>query len=264
LVREVFRLVREKEPNDRPEWLLYENVKGMLSSNRGWDFAAIQAEMGELGYDVQWQLLNSKDFGVPQNRERVFTLGHLRIKGRREIFPIGEKVNGSVCQQFTDGTGIAYCLDTGYGRGISPNYFDKAKRTQVIQIGNVMPTVTRDNPSQHDAGIIITEATKKGYSEAHEGDSINLSMPNSKTRRERVGKRIANTLDCSCNQATLSNIRIRRLTPRECMRLQGVPDSITDKIIQAGISDTQMYRAAGDAVTVTVIKAIAERIIVND
>ncbi|MDU6348415.1 MAG: DNA cytosine methyltransferase, partial [Clostridium sp.] len=62
LVREVFRLVREKEPADRPEWLLYENVKGILSSNSGWDFAAIQAEMGQCGYDVQWQLLNSKNF----------------------------------------------------------------------------------------------------------------------------------------------------------------------------------------------------------
>ena len=89
LVREVFRLVREKEPADRPEWLFYENVKGMLSSNRGWDFAEIQAEMGQLGYDVQWQLLNSKDFGVPQNRERVYTLGHLRGRGTRKVFHIG-------------------------------------------------------------------------------------------------------------------------------------------------------------------------------
>ena len=103
LVREVFRLVREKEPADRPEWLLYENVKGMLSSNGGWDFAAIQAEMGQCGYDVQWQLLNSKDFGVPQNRERVFIIGHLRTKGERKVFPIGREVNGSDCQQLTDG-----------------------------------------------------------------------------------------------------------------------------------------------------------------
>lgn len=89
LVREVFRLLKEKDPANRPEWLLYENVKGMLSSNKGWDFAAIQAEMGKLGYDVQWQLLNSKNFGVPQNRERVYTLGHLRTRGKQKIFPIG-------------------------------------------------------------------------------------------------------------------------------------------------------------------------------
>ena len=109
-------------------------------------------------------------------------------------------------------------------------------------------------------GVMIPEATQKGYAKAYEGDSINLSMPNSKTRRGRVGKGIANTLDCACNQATSQNGRIRRLTPRECMRLQGVPDYITDKLIVAGISDTQMYRAAGDACTVNVVYEIAKRL----
>lgn len=288
LVREVFRLVREKEPDDRPEWLLYENVKGMLSSNNGWDFAAIQAEMGQCGYDVQWQLLNSKDFGVPQNRERVYTLGHLSAKGSRKVFPIGESGrlhNKPVSDKSSDNE-ITLCL-TSKGQNNWTGSFVK-------QIGNVMPTATRGNPNQgrvydptglapclnqsdykrgtlipepmftltnHDIhGVMIPEATQKGYAKAYEGDSINLSMPNSKTRRGRVGKGIANTLDCACNQATLQNSRIRRLTPRECMRLQGVPDYITDKLIAAGISDTQMYRAAGDACTVNVIYEIARRL----
>ena len=82
LVREVFRVVRETAEEDRPQWLLYENVKGMLSSNGGLDFLGIILEMESLGYDIEWQTLNSKDFGVPQNRERVFTLGHLRSRGR--------------------------------------------------------------------------------------------------------------------------------------------------------------------------------------
>lgn len=99
LVREVFRLLREKEPEDRPEWIIYENVKGMLSSNKGWDFGSILAEMDDLGYDCEWNLLNSKNFGVPQNRERVYTIGHLRARGSdaRKIFPIRES-NQSIGQ----------------------------------------------------------------------------------------------------------------------------------------------------------------------
>ena len=88
LVREVFRILKERPADRRPEWLVYENVKGMLSSNQGWDFAAIQAEMGECGYDVTWQLFNSKDWGVPQNRERIYTIGHRRDRGDLDIFPI--------------------------------------------------------------------------------------------------------------------------------------------------------------------------------
>ena len=88
LVREVFRILAEIAEEDRPEWLIYENVKGMLSSNRGADFAAIILEMGDLGYDIEWELFNSKNFGVPQNRERVYTVGHLRSRGRKQIFPL--------------------------------------------------------------------------------------------------------------------------------------------------------------------------------
>lgn len=90
LVREIFRLVREMREEDRPEWLIYENVKGMLSSNRGFDFLAILLELDECGYDIEWQILNSKDFGVPQNRERVYTVGHLRRYGERKVFPLAE------------------------------------------------------------------------------------------------------------------------------------------------------------------------------
>ncbi len=77
LVREVFRLLRETEEEYRPTYLLYENVKGMLSSNKGFDFLEILIEMESLGYDrIEYSLLNSKNFRVPQNRERVFTIGH--------------------------------------------------------------------------------------------------------------------------------------------------------------------------------------------
>ena len=266
LVREVFRLVREKEPADRPEWLLYENVKGMLSSNNGWDFAAIQAEMGQCGYDVQWQIFNSKNFGVPQNRERVYTLGHLRAKGSRKVFPVRSESNQADCQQYTDGSGIAYCLDTGYGKGISKG---RAKRTQVIQIGNVMPTATRDNPNQgrvyDPTGLAPCLNKMEGggreplITEPCTVEGVNRGQKDQNGRRFKEPGEPMFTLTKQDIHGIAQSNRIRRLTPRECMRLQGVPDYITDKLIAAGISDTQMYRAAGDAVSVPVVYEIAKR-----
>lgn len=88
LVREIFRILDDLPEEDKPEWLIYENVKGMLSSNRGFDFLSILLEMDRRGYDTEWQLLNSKLHGVPQNRERVYTIGHLRKYGSKKIFPI--------------------------------------------------------------------------------------------------------------------------------------------------------------------------------
>jgi DNA (cytosine-5)-methyltransferase 1 len=103
--------------------------------------------------------------------------------------------------------------------------------------------------------INIPEATKQGFAVAQEGDSINLSIPNSKTRRGRVGKGVAQTLDTQTQQFTLKDKRIRRLTPIECCRLQGFPDDWVD-----GISDSQKYRCLGNAVTVNVVQAIMERL----
>ncbi|HUS89785.1 MAG TPA: DNA (cytosine-5-)-methyltransferase, partial [Desulfosporosinus sp.] len=90
LIREVFRLIRETPEEHRPKYILYENVKGMLSSNKGFDYLEILYQMDALGYDTERELLNSKNFGVPQNRERVFTLGHLRGRSTGKVFPLGE------------------------------------------------------------------------------------------------------------------------------------------------------------------------------
>lgn len=104
------------------------------------------------------------------------------------------------------------------------------------------------------APLRIKEATVKGYAEAHEGDSVNLAVPNSQTRRGRVGNQIANTLDTGCQQGVVVvdgvAYRIRKLTPRECFRLMGVDDADIDKIQAAGISNTQQYKMAGNSIVV--------------
>src|SRR5699024_1893439 len=114
-------------------------------------------------------------------------------------------------------------------------------------------------------GIAIKEATKKGYAIAEEGDSVNVQFPDSKTRRGRVGKQIANTLEASSiNQGVVESppkYRIRKLTPLECWRLQGFTDEAHEAVKQAGLSDSQRYKQAGNAVTVNVIGAIGERLI---
>lgn len=112
LIREIFRLLEETREEDRPRWLLYENVKGMLSSNRGFDFLAILLEMDRWGYDIEWQLLNSKYHGVPQNRERVYTVGHLGRYGRRKVFPIG-----STTENGQDGPQIRIVGNALYSNG---------------------------------------------------------------------------------------------------------------------------------------------------
>ena len=300
--------------------MVYENVKGMLSSNSGWDFLSILLAMDGLGYDVEWQTLNTKDFGIPQNRERVYTIGHLRKCGSKQILPItstdgkdsNTKINivGSTdpnkkIQQrkyIYGDDGLMGCLTaTDY------------KEPKIVQIGRI-ESDKRENPSAYrvydSQGLSPCLNTMQGggrephvlVKSATIGDSINLAFPNSTTRRGRVGKEVAQTLDRSCNQGVIvkacitpdriekrQNGRrfkedgepmftltkqdihgvfiqdgeeyvIRKLTPKECMRLQGVPDEYTDRLIQAGISDSQIYKAAGDGLSVPIAKEIGERI----
>ena len=224
----------------KPRLLLFENVKGLLSHDKGQTFRTIIRTLDELGYDLQWQVLNSKYHGVPQNRERVFIVGHLRGTPRPEVFPIGgdDKISNR---------------ENESGRGQS-----QAEHSTTVRDGM--------GDKADSTFIKVKEATSKGYDIATEGDSINYTHPKSKTRRGRVGKDIANTLDTSSNQATLENNKIRKLTPTECERLQGFPDGWTKTGIdengnEVEISDTQRYKTLGNAVTVNVIEDIVKKLI---
>ena len=177
LIREVFRILNEIEEEDRPEWLIYENVRGMLSSNKGFDFLSILLELDRGGYDAEWQILNSKYHGVPQNRERVYTIGHLRRKGCKKVFPIQgtdgtlgiqhepsrKKWGGKLFKQFpnekylsrndqfiTDiGTDTASTVTARYYKGISGHKENMVlEKAEINQIGRY-DSDHRENPSAY-------------------------------------------------------------------------------------------------------------------
>lgn len=182
-------------------------------------------------------MLNSKHFGVPQNRERVFIVGHSRGTSGRKIFPIGnsyEKIDKLPSERNTTNTLVA--------------------RYPACQSGSFIIE------NQQESVIHVKESTKKGYAVATVGDSVTLSHPDSKARRGRVGKQIANTILTGTEQAVISeDLRVRKLTPRECWRLQGFPDYAFDRAQQVN-SDSQLYKQAGNSVTVNVIEAIAKEL----
>lgn len=356
----------------RPRYLFLENVKGLLSHRGGDTFETILGTLDGLGYDVEWNVLNSKEY-VPQNRERVFIIGHLRGKSTRQVFPferddrkagqatpavvatgkdiaynlnaryeagprVDKKMNTVVSvgnsnpsekgmngeEMFTltaqdrhgvmqvgnvietdsfggnphrgrvyDPEGLSPCLNCMGGGGLEPKILQKPRGNNSGGTHEIAPTVTSNsyesnnlldvggiytNDSERfnrgtlpglsrtlkankaDAGILIREATSKGYSEATPGDSVNIAHPNSKTRRGRVGKQIANTLFTGEEQAVVTQeYRIRKLTPRECWRLQGFPDWAFDKAAKVN-SNSQLYKQAGNSVTVPVIYDIARRL----
>ena len=232
----------------KPKYLFLENVKGLLNHDKGNTFKTIIGALNELGYDVEWQVLNSKNFGVPQNRERVFIVGHFRGERSGNVFPFGGKVENA-------DPGLENEIKK-FGT-IQPNFNQSGI---VYETDGIAPTIRAYQGGNLEPKIRVKEATKQGYAEAEVGDSINLSHPNSKTRRGRVGKQIANTLLTGESQGVVEpDFRVRKLTPHECWRLQGFPDWAFYKAQEVN-SNSQLYKQAGNSVTVNVIAAIAERL----
>lgn len=340
----VMYLIGQLKEEDKPAYLFIENVKNLLSVNGGWDFARLLIEMERQGYDAEWQVLNSKDFGVPQNRERCFIIGHLRGRSTSKIFPIegtdGKNsvslnlfgcLNGRNSQRdrVYSGDELAPTISTKPGGNTEPkvsiifdaSHIGQDKKTRVYE--NVCPTLTsidykeprsvgvvcNVNPSgkgmngnvYDSTGLSPTLTTNKG-----EGNKIAIPVltPDRAEKRQN-GRRFkedgepmftltgqdrhgiaieveeaTKRLDTSCNQGIFVKvsdelivyavwyekyqcyIAIRKLTPKECFRLQGWSDDYFEKA-QFVNSDSQLYKQAGNGVTVTVIEAMARKMNVN-
>lgn len=297
LFLEVIRLLKERIKNKKaiPSYLLMENVKGLLSSNGGWDFARVQIEMDEAGYDVEWNVFNSAEV-VPQNRERIYIVGHLRGTSTRKVFPTQRKgryvskkqsikvVGNTSNTQHNSGK----VLDTnGLSSTLTASQYKHPIQIRVKQVGNikktksfggnpqtgrvysvdgVSPTLNTMQGGGREPKILIKNNTKLGYLEAHNGDGVDLSYPTSNSCGGRVQKKRSSTLETSSRLGVVvgkENLHIRKLTPLECWRLQGFSDEQFYKAKNAGISDSQLYKQSGNAVTIPVVKTIAERFAIN-
>ena len=269
----------------RPKYLLLENVKGLLNHDGGATFETILGALDELGYNVEWQILNSKDFGVPQNRERVFIVGHLRGECTRRVFPLsksGRQAN-SIKKQYSNTITTRYGNSQGAGA-----YIVESKSQKVRSIGNIHPSGNGMNGEVYEStGLAPTLTTNKGegvkiiqrahgYNQGGEHDIAPTLTSNSYQENNlvkvvdfynKITKDEVGTLTSSGGGSTVragsfgitDGYRIRKLTPRECWRLQGFPDWAFDKAQEVN-SNSQLYKQAGNSVTVNVIAAIAKEL----
>ena len=268
---EIARVVGAK----KPAYLLLENVPGLLSHDGGRTFAAILATLCELGYRVEFQVLNSKDFGVPQSRRRVYIVGYLDRRCAGKVLPI-LGTNPTALIQVIGGRQDSRVYDpVGLAKTLLAKSGGPGGKTGLYLIDlNADPKITpqaRCLKARYDCGItnrkaensgvlLIKEGTKRGYKEAVSGDSVDLAYAGSKTRRGRVCSNIAHTLLTGGAQGVMTATgRIRKLMPRECFRLQGFTDEQIDKLLENS-SDSQAYKQAGNAVTVNVVHALALRL----
>jgi DNA (cytosine-5)-methyltransferase 1 len=341
----VMYLIGQLKEEDKPTYLFIENVKNLLSVNGGWDFARLLIEMEQGGYDAEWQVLNSKDFGVPQNRERCFIIGHLRGRSAAEIFPIkGTNRENSVSiidhrdgfrrnTQVFDQEGITEALDTGQGGGrghyvalpcfvdLSCQGIELTEKARCLQArynkgvsnhkaetsGVAIPVLTPDRAEKRQNGrrfkengepmFTLTSQDRHGvatsinpiggvytgvspefYRGVYEGcfrclkasthdSGVALKLQNIPASREYVLTRPGMFVKIS-DELTIyavwyekyqCYIAIRKLTPKECFRLQGWTDEYFKKAAFVN-SDSQLYKQAGNGVTVNVIEAIAKQL----
>ena len=267
----VTRLIRDSKEEDRPKYLFIENVKNLLSVNGGSDFLKLLIELDEIGYDAEWQVLNSKNFGVPQNRERVFIIGHLRGRSGRKVFPIGGESSKAVSQvgnivntgnfknpqrgRIYSPDGVSPALNCCGGGGLEP---------KVLLCGNIHPSGKGMNGQVYDSkGLSLTLTTNKG-----EGAKVLVRavLTPERVSKRQNGRRFKEngepmyTLTAQDRHGVMINgYRIRKLTPKECWRLQGWNDEDFEKAAKV-CSDSQLYKQAGNGVTVNVIYEIAKRL----
>ncbi|MCC4370521.1 DNA cytosine methyltransferase [Limosilactobacillus reuteri] len=319
---EIIRLLEDRDWKEKPSLLLMENVKNLLSSNRGWDFARVIAEMDQAGYDVEWEVLNSS-WVIPQNRERIYIIGHKRGIATSPVFPINrselEKKRNfgilrdvlepavdskyylskdKVKQLLLNGKKITYSglsnikiigntSKTGHSsqdvvdvQGISKTITaTEYKHTtqiaiKVNQVGNISNSKSfGGNPQTgrvySDRGLSPTLNTMQGGSREPK-ILVEPCLTPDRVNKRQNGRRfkdndepIFTITTADRHGVLLSNGKtyaIRKLTPLECWRLQGFTDEQFNKAKEAGVSNSQLYKQAGNAVTVPIVEVIGKKL----
>lgn len=248
----------------RPKYVIWENVKNLLSAKHRHNFDAYLKRMTELGYKNYYQVMNAKDYGVPQNRERVFTVS---ILGNDDFsFPPKQPLTKSLKDVLESKVDEKYYLsddrlDVIYKWEQRQKDNGRGFRFEIKNGDDVGRAVTTsgDRPCSTNY-VAIKTANKTGYDLATNGDGIDLAYPDSKTRRGRVGHGVSKTLPTSDSQGVMDDSRIRKLTPLECWRLMGFDDTDFHKAEKVN-SNTQLYKQAGNSIVVNVLEHLLSNLL---
>lgn len=281
LLWEVKRLINGA--SERPDILIMENVANILSVNFLRDFKLWISTLSDYGYTSTYKILNAKDYGVPQNRERCFMVSCLN--GRSFDFPKGRMPNVRLNTILERDVPERYYLSPEQVKRFTPAGRSTSLSNGLIVAGNL------NNPSNiehgnrvydsrglsptamtsHGTRIKIIDNTRKGYLEAVEGDTVNLSVPGSTSRRARVQNQASCTLMTNGRQVgvvvnTPAGLWIRYLTELEYWRLQGLAgkDDVNFDRAAGVSSSTQLYKQAGNSIAVPVMEAILRELYLND
>lgn len=267
----------------KPRLLLLENVKGLLSHDNGRTFATIISTLTGLGYDLQWQVLNSKYHGVPQNRERIIIVGHTRGSARPKVFPFretGRAIKKGLNEKNTE-VEVAQTIRSRYGNGSGSHILQRPRGKNNGGIKKEAPTITGKSYQDNNYlfGTLRTYKDGQGFREMKSGVAPTIPararedgsgqpviamavLTPSRIEKRQNGRRFKEngeamfTINTQDRHGVYDGYSIRRLTPIECERLQGFPDNWTE-----GISETQRYKCLGNAVTVNVIRDVVDKLI---
>lgn len=252
LIFDVVRILRDK----RPRYFILENVKGLLSHDSGKTFSHILEILTDTGYDVSWSVHNSKNYGVPQNRERIYLIGSLRGERRPQVFPITaspeqtlrQVVGGSQGNRVYDTDGLSSTIASQSGgpgakTGLYISKVDRSKGIYKLKESETSGTLT----STMFKGIDASGRTGVIARAVLTPDRL---VKRQNGRRFKENGEPSFTLNTQDRHGVYDGAKIRRLTPLECERLQSFPDNWTIG------SDTQRYKQCGNAVTVNVVEHV--------
>lgn len=249
----------------KPKYVIWENVKNLLSKRHVHNWDAYNEYMEQLGYVTYCQILNAKDYGIPQNRERVYTVSILpegEFLNKDFDYPKPIKLEKTLKDFLDPNADEKYYLSNDKINMIAKWKCYEKPLDRVMHSDSIVGTITTRSGAECGGMKLVTIkcANKQGYDVAQDGDGIDLAYPNSNTWRGRVGHGVSKTIQTSSIQGVLEGERIRKLTPLECWRLMGFSDDDFNKAAKV-TSNAQLYKQAGNSIVVNVLEGILKNLL---